>query len=201
VTDAHSDTATKALSITIAGGETEVTIGTGTDAERYPLNSNSDYNACQMLYTKAEINSGGGEAGNITKIRFKKANTTSWTFHNIKIYLKHSTLANLTDGVWTTPEGTLVYSGDLVVTSATGWYEIVLTTSFAYNNTNNLLVTVTNETGDDSWPDDVQWYCTDFGLFEDPMCVKEYSGTSLAACTSSIDETQYRPNIQLVIQP
>jgi hypothetical protein len=177
-----------------AGGG--ATIGTGTDTGMHPLDSWYNYNACQMLYTKAEINSGGGGAGNITKIRFKKADTTSWTFHNIKIYLKHTTLANLEGDFWTTPEGTLVYSGDLVVTSATGWYEIVLTTSFAYNNSNNLLVTVTNETGDAGSP--IDWYCTDTGFWDPRMCAEDEDGSSLANCISGIGDTRYRPNIQLV---
>ncbi|MCB5287590.1 MAG: choice-of-anchor J domain-containing protein, partial [Candidatus Cloacimonetes bacterium] len=124
-----------------------VQVGTGTATSSYmPLYGLYGYNYTQQIYTQAQIN----KAGNITKIRFYYVSGTITNSKDWVIYMGHSTkttfatttdwepLANLTE----------VFNGDVssMVPLANNWMEITLTTPFNYNNTDNLIVAVDENT-------------------------------------------------------
>ncbi len=122
-------------------GQTTVTIGSGTATSQYvPLRCRGYYSYTQQIYTKTQI----GYAGNIEKIGFYKSTTTtpsnsgSWT-----VYLGHtSKTAFASTSDWVPLTGlTQVFSGTVSFPSS-GWLQITLSTPFAYNNTDNLVVAV-----------------------------------------------------------
>lgn len=131
--------------ITVGSGNTTNTVG--------PWSSCYGYSYFQQLYLKPSINS----AGTITSLSFKTAGTLPTTATGatpntpqgantaFKVYLGHTTkttFASTTDWV---PEAsmTLVYDGTLTMpTVSGGLVTITLTTPFAYNNVDNLVIAV-----------------------------------------------------------
>lgn len=135
-----------AVTFTTAYADT-VQIGTGTTTSSYfPIYGLYGYNYSQQIYTQAEIN----RAGTISKIRFYYVSGTITNSKDWVIYMGHTTktvfssttdwepLANLTQ----------VFAGDVssMVPLANNWMEITLTTPFNYNNTNNLIIAVDENT-------------------------------------------------------
>ncbi len=124
-----------------------VQVGAGTTTTTtLPISGNYGYNYTQQIYTQAQID----KSGDIDKIRFYYvsgpiANSKDWV-----IYMGHSTkttfstttdwepLANLTE----------VFNGDLtdMVPLGNNWMEITLTTPFSYNNSDNLIVAIDENT-------------------------------------------------------
>ncbi len=131
------------------------TIGTGTSTTNYfPFYGFYGYNYTQQIYTQAQINT----AGPISKIRFYYvsgaiANSKDWV-----IYMGHTdkeTFATTTDWV-PLANLTQVFAGDVtnMVPAANNWMEITLSTPFNYNNTDNLVIAVDENTsgyGSMSW--------------------------------------------------
>ncbi len=136
------------LSLTVfvmtVSGQNYVEIGTGTTSSPYPTYGNWNYAWCSMLHTQTSI----GSAKNITKIAFNYIDASPKTFNNQKIYLKHTATTVFADASYenpTTTGYTLVYDGPITFTN--GWSEITLTTPFAYNGTDNLVVHYENRYG------------------------------------------------------
>ena len=123
----------------------EVSIGTGTSTNQYiPSYDYYDYSLTQQIYTQAEV----GAAGKITKIAFYvSSNPLSRT---IDIYMSHTSKSNFSSTSDWVSQGTSyrVVQG-FETFGQTGWNVITLDTPFEYNGTDNLLVTVDDNTG--SW--------------------------------------------------
>lgn len=123
----------------------DVTIGSGTATTgNIPINTNYGFSYSQQIYTQAQI----GSAGTIQRIAFRKltgtiTNSDSWT-----VYMGHTTKTSFTSTTDWVPLASLtqVFSGTVVFPTGDAWYEIVLTTPFAYNNTDNLIVAVDENT-------------------------------------------------------
>jgi hypothetical protein len=123
----------------------DVTIGSGTASNgNIPINTNYGYSYSQQIYTQAQI----GSAGSIQRIAFKKmsgsiTNSSSWT-----VYMGHTTKTSFTTTTDWIPLASLtqVFSGTVVFPTDANWYEIVLNTPFDYNNTDNLVVAVDENT-------------------------------------------------------
>ncbi len=126
----------------------QINLGEGsTDTGNAPVNTNYGYSYTQQIFTKQEINANA--AGNITGLKFYLDpsavidNSIDWV-----VYLGHTTKTNFADeGDWV-PVGqmTKVFSG--VVTNTSGVVEINFTTPFPYNNTQNLVIAVDENTPD-----------------------------------------------------
>ncbi|NVN94267.1 MAG: T9SS type A sorting domain-containing protein [Bacteroidetes bacterium] len=130
--------------ITGVNAQSYVEIGTGTVSSQYPPYGGWKYAWCSMLHTQATI----GAAKSITKIAFNYTDASPKTFTSQKIYLKHTTLSVFADASYENPTSTgytLVYDGPITFTN--GWSEIVLSTPFAYNGTDNLIVHYENRYG------------------------------------------------------
>jgi hypothetical protein len=136
-----------ALSIcffSITNAQNYVEIGTGTVNSPYPPYGNWNYAWYSMIYPQAAL----GSAKSITKIAFNYTSTSTVTFTNQKIYLKHTNSNTFPDAGYENPTVsgyTLVYSGSITFTN--GWCEITLTTPFSYNGTDNLIVHYENRYG------------------------------------------------------
>ncbi len=126
----------------MAWGQTTVTIGSGTNTgSKLPVSPFFTYSYSQQIILQSEI----AQTGTITKIKFYMVGGVSLNYsNNWTIYLGHTTktaFSSNTDWVGSAAL-TQVYSGNITSTPAAGWYEIVLSTSFNYNNTDNLVIAV-----------------------------------------------------------
>ncbi len=114
-------------------------IGNGSTPVSYPYNTYWWGSKTDMLYTADEILSGGGAAGNITRIGFNVAAYSSQTMNGFMIKMQNTSMTSITgltaDG-WTT-----VYNGIYTV-PGTGWQYVDLQNPFSYNGTQNLLVEI-----------------------------------------------------------
>lgn len=132
------------LAVSTSTAQSYVEIGTGTVNSPYPTYGNWKYAWCSMLQPQSSI----GTAKNITKIAFNYTDASPKTFTNQKIYLKHTALTVFADASYENPTAngfTLVYDGPITFTN--GWTEITLSTPFAYNGTDNLIVHYENRYG------------------------------------------------------
>jgi len=175
------------------GGTTDVTIGTGTSVQGFPLNCYYGYERSASIYTLAEI----GSAGSISKLAWYSTVTTSYSVP-VKIYIKQTTATTITSSTWATltSGATLVYSGTMAGTTASAWKEFSLTTAFSYTGgTNNLMVLVeTNYTGTGAGNS------TGPGIRYTSATSKHmYVRADNSAPTGKGTVTSYRPNIKLTI--
>lgn len=112
-----------------------VEIGTGTVSTSYPIYSVWNNAWFSMIQPQSEV----GTAKMITKIAFNCINGPK-TSANQKIYLKHTSSNVFADASFENPAVngyTLVYDGAITYN---GWTEITLSTPFAYNGTDNLII-------------------------------------------------------------
>ena len=135
----------------------EYTIGTGTSTQSYvPFYGLYDYSWSKVIYTKAEINTAGlNAAGNINSIAFYVGNTpANYTMPDQRVYIRHTSLS--TYGTATDETGTgfpnnanfaQVFQGDMVFNGG-GWREIVFSTPFNWDNTQNIEILWENWNGD-----------------------------------------------------
>ena len=122
----------------------DITISDTTTSENYTIPVDNYYNNSytQQLVLANEMNG----AGTISGIQFEYANTTAMTAKtNVSIYLGHTTSSSLSS--WeSTANAQLVYSGSLNCTQQ-GWNTFEFNTSFNYNGTDNLLITIVDFSG------------------------------------------------------
>lgn len=119
-----------------------VQIGTGATSAGYPTYSGWKYGWHDAIYTSDEI----GEAKDITKIAFDCTNGPK-NNTNQKIYMKHTSEDIFTSAGYEDPTNngyTLVYDGDI---NFEGWTEVILSTPFSYNGTDNLIIHYENHHG------------------------------------------------------
>lgn len=119
-----------------------VTIGSGNNTgSKLPVVPFYGYSYSQQIILKSEL----ATSGNITKLSFYSSgaaigsNSNTWT-----IYMGHttkSTFGSNTDWILSSAM-TQVFSGTVPGFPEAGWFTITLTTPFAYNNVDNLVVSV-----------------------------------------------------------
>ena len=166
-----------AIFLAPAGGD--VTIGgdnSGTTNGGYlPTHVWYKYSLTQQIYTADEL----GTAGTITAISFYYAGSTSSGARTIQVYLAHTT--NATISSWMTQSSSnLVYSGSHEFTQ--GWNTITLSTPFAYNGTNNVILTFDDNTGSYSVSSTQSFYTYSTGS---NRAIRYYSDSSNLSATSS----------------
>lgn len=132
---------------TLASGGTtsDVTVGTGTSTQGYPLNCYYGYERSASIYTAAEI----GKTGSITKLGWYPTVSRTTSFP-VKIYIKQTTSSTITATTWSNmiSGATLVFNGTMSGTTANTWKEFVLSTAFNYTGgSNNLLILVETNYG------------------------------------------------------
>jgi len=177
----------------------EYIIGTGTSTQYYvPFYGLYDYSWSKTIYTKAEINEAGlTSAGNIDAISYYVGNTPSnYLMEDQRVYIRHTTLAAYETATDETGTGypdntsfTLVFQGDLVFNGG-GWFDIVLTTPFPWNNTDNIEILWENWDGDyvSGYPNFCYTTATN-------TCVYKYQDNSFP--TTFGTRSSSRPNIKL----
>ena len=119
-----------------------VTIGSGANVgNKLPVVPYFGYSYSQQIVLKSEI----ATSGNITKLSFYSNGTAIGSTSNTwTIYMGHttkSTFGSNTDWILSSAM-TQVFSGTVPAFPEAGWFTITLTTPFAYNNVDNLVVSV-----------------------------------------------------------
>ena len=172
----------------------DVTIGsgTGTDAgSDIPTDVYYKYSLSQQIYTASEL----GSAGNITKISFYYNSSTASGSRTLAIYMSHTTSSTLSSWV-TQSSSNLVYSGSHNFTQ--GWNTITLTTPFAYNGTNNLLLTVDDNTGSYSVSQYIYFYTYSTGANR-AIYYRNDNNNPSATSTNSYSATKVQYNAQMKV--
>ncbi len=160
--------------IRIAFVEPIVEIGSGNVVRSdLPTNVNFNYSLTEQIYMEEEI----GQAGDIYTIAFY--NTSDAKTRNIDIYMRLTDQSTFSSGPnWTVVSpSNLVYSGDVTFLSGT-WTTIELNNPFHYPGSDNIMVVVDDNTGND-----------DFALY-----FKVFDATSPQALYIYDDNTNYNPN-------
>lgn len=126
----------------------QINLGEGsTNFGNAPINTNYGYSYTQQIFTKQEINANA--AGNITGLKFYLDpsgiidNSLNWV-----VFIGHTAKTNFASSQDWVPVGqmTQVFSG--TVANANGVVEINFTTPFPYNNMQNLVIAVDENTPD-----------------------------------------------------
>ncbi|CAB4159402.1 hypothetical protein UFOVP699_138 [uncultured Caudovirales phage] len=178
-------------------GSTIVAIGNGEGVVyQVPVNHYYKYGWSEMIYLKSEINT----VGDITKIRFQVEPTlpAAYVAENQKIYMAHTTLSTLPSVLvkedaqtnYASSNYTLVFSG--TITWNIGWVEIVLTTPFPWNNTDNLLIKYENREGTFSANYPMFYYTAKTATIG-------YNYQDASYPTSDGTRDGFRPNLKLAI--
>ncbi|MEC3874409.1 fibronectin type III domain-containing protein [Chryseobacterium salviniae] len=134
----------------------QITLGSGTTSggvsgsvATVPWSTYYGYSYAQQILLKTDINAAG--AGNITGLRFYLGATASLTNSNdVVVYLGQTTKASFSSTTdWIpTSSMTQVYSG--TVTNNAGIVEITLSSPFAYDNVNNLVIAIDENKSSDN---------------------------------------------------
>ncbi|MDX9845793.1 MAG: FISUMP domain-containing protein [Tenuifilaceae bacterium] len=187
----------KVFTTTAAGDSQSIVIGTGNYVDqRLPIEPFYSYSYTQSIYLKSEI----GTSGQISSLKYYFNGNSEWT-DQIVVYMGHTdqeVFSSPSD--WIPMENlTQVYSGDLSVTATAGWVTISLATPFTYNNSQNLVIAVDeNTSGYHSGSDD--FYCTDMGLVRSIFFYNDYDNPDPAQPPTG-DLSNYIPNTTLTIIP
>ncbi len=135
-----------------------ITAGTITETVNYfPIYTFYSYNYTQQIYTQSQIN----YQGEISKIRFHRSGTGGAfdCSHDWVIYMGHTGRNSFSSTSDWEPVGNLtqVFSGSVLSNfpGAGQWMEITLDTPYTYDNVNNLIVAIYENTP--SWSSSVQW--------------------------------------------
>ena len=135
------------LNVVSLGFAATIQIGNATQAiSQLPINGNSNYSYSQQIYTQAEINF----AGTFTKICFYYVSGNISAGKDWVVYMGHTTKTEFSSGADWEPVANLtqVFAGDVstLVPAGGGWMEIALETPFVYNNVDNLIIAVDENT-------------------------------------------------------
>lgn len=125
----------------------QITLGSGTSTGTYPISSNWGYNYTQQIISKTSINAGAG--GNITGLKFYlPASAVLDKSNQWEVFVGHTALtsfAGTSASNWIpTTAMTQVFTGTIV--NNAGVVEVTFTTPFVYNNTDNLVIAVHENT-------------------------------------------------------
>lgn len=134
----------------------DITIGSGTaTVNTVPLSTNWGYNYTQQIVTQAQL----GAANTLVGIKFYFVSGSTASSNNWTIYLGNTTkTAFSTNTDWVPLSGlTQVYSGNLVMPTAPGWWEITFNTPFSYDGTSNLVIAIDENTRSFGSPNAL-WY-------------------------------------------
>ncbi len=122
----------------VAGVFADVTIGTGTSTQYYPMSTYYNYYRSATLYTSTEI----GATGTITDLKWYCSTANTTTSFPIKIYWKYTNLTALTSDTWAnySTGANEIYSATHTI-NTTGWFNFNVT-DFTYDGTQNLMILV-----------------------------------------------------------
>ena len=136
-----------------------VIIGNETSDLSLPIEPYYGYTYSQSIFLQSELNIAGQQ---INKVYYYWNGAEEATYsNNWSIYMGHTTNTSFADGNSWIPLSNLtqVFTGEVALPATAGWIEIMLTSPFIYNNTDNLIIAVDeNEASYDGSGE--YFYCT-----------------------------------------
>ena len=178
-----------------------VAIGTGTNlgsdlTGSLPVNPYYSFTYSQSIYLAKEIDG----VGNITAIKYHFSGSSLANSRLLKIYMGHTSRDRFElNDAWLPPnEFTLVFDGTTDSVSGDVWLRIPLTTPFAYNGTDNLVIAVDENNPDYDGENDKFYYSTvpnSEGFRSLVFLSDDYSPTNNVAPNG--DLLPYYPNIEI----
>ena len=132
------------ITVSYPGSGGQSTIFDGTNQVAYGLEPYFNYGITQQIYLQSDIGSGG----DITHISFKYDGYVAED-RTIVVYMGHTSSSSFaTTSSWLASGSlTQVFSGALSVTTTAGWFQITLDNAFTYNNSDNLIIAIDDNTG------------------------------------------------------
>ncbi len=121
-----------------------IQIGAGTaTGQNLPVDPYFGYTYSQSIYLKSEVSI----PGSITRLQWQYNGNSAWT-DSIMIYMGQTSLNSFASTSSWIPlaDLTQVYNGSLAVPAAPGWIELTLDPPFEYDNTQNLVIAVDENT-------------------------------------------------------
>jgi len=165
-----------------------------------PTDPGTKLSYTQSLFLQEEINRPGSQ---INKIYYYNNGYSGFT-RNLTVYLGHTTADSLT--AWVPLSAlTEVFSGMVEFTAQPGWVEIPFTFPFAYNNTDNLVIAVDDNTALTAYQN--HFFCTESTSPKSIYCKNSSTNPNPASPPnigtgySDAKTSYFRPNIRLDISP
>ncbi len=159
-----------------------------------PLCRTKDYSVYEIIYLSSDINS----SGVISKFAFERADGTNTDpYDSVSIYMKHTTLTQMSASTFSDTGYTLVYSGSFPNDSGTGWREVMLDNPFAYNGTQNLMVLTVKQfqASIANTPVAPRWYYTN--ITPDPDRARRYYDDFPITSSTPLTTIEYSANARL----
>ncbi|MCK9310134.1 MAG: gingipain R, partial [Candidatus Cloacimonetes bacterium] len=173
------------------GAPTEITIGSGTSTQSYPLDRYYNYSAHEAIYLASEV----GIAGTIKAFAFNKASGSDVTnIGPFSLYMKNTSQTSMANGEYNLAGYTLVYSGIFPNNAVSGWMEVNLDTMFEYNGIDNLAILCLNgfQQYTSSYP---YWY------YSSTPVARARQNRSDSSAPTSLTASTNLPNIRLKMFP
>jgi M6 family metalloprotease-like protein len=181
--------------------QVSLTLGTGTViGQSLPIEPYYGYTYSQSIYLQSEINQPNKL---ISKVAWYYNGNSTWT-DALQIYMGHTALTAFANTSSWIPlsELTLVYNGNIAAPAAAGWIELTLNTPFAYNNSQNLVIAVDENTNGYHSNSD-EFYLTVTPTARSLVYYNDYTNPSPAApptTGSYLYLKNYIPNVRLGLQ-
>jgi len=173
------------------GAATQITIGTGSSSQSYPLDRYYNYSSQEAIYLASEI----GTAARIKSLAFYKVSGADVTaIDAVTIYMKNTTSTTLTTGTYSTTGYTQVFSGTFPNTATSGWMEVNLSSQFEYDGVSNLSILVLK--GYQAWISSYPYWS-----YTTTSTARARQNRSDDALPTSLTQTTYLPNLRLMLYP
>ena len=168
------------------------TTGTSTSYQ-YPYNTYYNYSLCEMLYTADELAAAGLAPGPIKSIAFQSNSDLCLQRNNIRVWIANTMFTAVGSTSVSTSGMTKVFEGS--VTQQPGWTEIPCGSTFRWDGTSNVRVTVVMNHG--SWDYTVVNWCRHSTSFTScGYACTDGNAYAPEANSYSLNTASYRPNIR-----
>ncbi len=171
-------------------------VGDGADIQySMPYNTYYRYSLCQMVFKAGELSDAGLAPGTITGLAFESYSANYYLRNNIEIWVSSTTLTAAPATSVSTAGMTKVYTGSM--TQQEGWTVVHFSSSFTWNGTSNLLVTVAMNHG--SYDSNTIWQSKNLSFTSACFSYNDNTGSyTPASNTYSMNTTSYRPNVRFI---
>ena len=168
--------------------------GTGTQSHM-PYNTYYRYSLCQMVFRASELSDAGLAPGTITGLAFESYSANHYLRDNIEIWVSSTTLTTASSTSTSTSGHTKVYTGS--ITQQDGWTTVYFSSSFIWDGTSNLLVTVAMNHG--SYNLNTLWQCKNLSYSCACYTYNDSNGAyAPASNTYAMTTAGYRPNVRFI---
>lgn len=176
-------------------------VGTGTTntSNILPIETDISWSYSQQIFTAEEM----GGSRTIYSVAFNYSGNTSYGLtRNVKAFFAHTQKDEFeysTGDFVDVEDLTKVYSGNVSFDEESGWITLVFDTPFVYNGTDNLVVAVVDNTGDEA--SSISFGCSDITRSR-AVAIAEYYSGSISSTSEASQKAlcYYRNNIRFGLE-